>query len=64
MTDPHAIPYRWKLAALAALVLIAAALATAAWFFFFSSEGPCASEAARAGFCDPYLPNVPGKEGR
>lgn len=65
MTRDLAIPRWWKWLSLAipcALGLLL--LALVAWIGWRVGESACQSEAHLSDLCDPYMPGVPGREGR
>lgn len=63
MNEQEEIPYRWKIGVLVImLALTIGAYYAVAWLL--TANETCTSEAHLSDACDPYLPNVPGKEGR
>lgn len=62
MNEHEMIPYRWKIGVLlVVLALTIGAYYAVAWVL--TADEACTSEAHLSDACDPYLPNVPGKEG-
>lgn len=67
MSDQNTIPFHWKIVtalAIALSVWLAGYTLWAAAQAVVRLGGSCASEAHLSDLCDPYLPGVPGKEGR
>lgn len=65
MQDSNAVPFRWKIVTVLAVavsvglvVYIGVAVVRAVL------DTSCHSDSRISSFCDPYLPNIPGKEGR
>ncbi|MDO8357300.1 MAG: hypothetical protein Q7U76_12995 [Nitrospirota bacterium] len=60
-THPLTIPRWWKWIMLAlSLILLTAAL----YAIWHAGGSACESEAHLSDLCDPYLPGIPGREGR
>lgn len=65
MHDPNEIPRSWKVGFVAGLLaILLLVLSVLAWFAYHVGGEACTSEAHFSDLCDPYLPGVPGKEGR
>lgn len=65
MHDPLAIPRRWKWVTMGlAFAVMALVLALLAWLIWRAGVPTCESGSQLSDRCDPYLPGVPGKEGR